>query len=72
LLVAGLLVMAHVYCSGSKSTSNDALPSTTTVVLTNTVWSSPALASGALLLVVTVTVSAADATVPSCTMSCAT
>ncbi len=69
LLPAGLVVRDQAYVSGLPSTSEEAEPLRVTVLPTATVWSGPALATGGLLSVVIVIVSAAELTKPSFTMS---
>ena len=63
---------AHEYDSRSPSASDDPSPASDTTRPATTETSAPALATGAELSVVTVTVSAALDSVPSLTMSWAT
>ncbi len=68
-LPAGRLVKDHAKVSGWPSMSLDADPSNCTTLVTNRVWSGPALATGEELLVFTTIVSGAELTVPSLTTS---
>ena len=69
-LPAGLAVSDQLYVSGSPLASELALPSkVTSDPRALPPWSGPALATGATLLLVMITLSGALSTVPSLTMS---
>jgi len=70
-LPGGTLVNDHWNVSGSPSTSDDPAPLRNATCPATTVWSGPALATGAELSVVIVTVSGALVALGSDTMSCA-
>ncbi len=71
-LPGGLESIDHWKVSGSPSRSDEPLPSSVTVLPRATDWSGPAFATGRTFSVSSITVSGAESTVPSFTMSCTT